>query len=221
VRVAARSQQNSGVRPPPLQRFAMLSVAKFTAAAIIAVAAFGGPDQPRSMSRRATRMSRECAPPSARRPRFINLADRAGDYQLVLVADSGPRRGVRTAGSLTLLSLSDTIRHTGSPLFPLRGRTDVRLEDVGAAASGNPAADSVPWFGVLVMQSPLRDRDEPPEGPGGTRLFLGMLLQTDVTATVLDVYELRPSGFSGYWRTFGPGRFHPAAGHFCADHLPA
>jgi hypothetical protein len=198
----------------------MISLTKLTGAAIIALAAFIGPDQAKSIPWRDTRVLAACAPPRVRRPRFVNLANRAGDYQLVLVADSGPRRGVRTAGKLTLLSLPDTITNAESPRYPLRGKTDIRLEQVGAAASGDPAADSVPWFGVLVMQAPLRDRDEPLEGQGGRSLFLGMLPQTDVTATVLDVYELRPSGFSGYWRTFGSGRFHPAAGHFCADSLP-
>lgn len=163
----------------------------------------------------------ECRQPRTSRPLVADFSNRVGAYELTMVADSGPRRGMSTIGRLTLFTFRDSVMNGRlSREFPLRGQADIHLDDVGAAASGNPAAASAPWFGVLVMQLRPGDRDNL-EGWFGTRLYLGMLPETDLTFTALDVSELLPSGFSGHWFTFGPRRLHKSAGHFCAERLPA
>lgn len=145
------------------------------------------------------------------------LADRAGSYRLLLVAQEGPRAGDSTHAELELRAASGDRGTSGGEAGTqrtLRGWTDVKLADVGARTSGPVDARDSTAPGVLVLEARATDGSARITLRLGATLNRSDLLLTEGTFTVLRVESVTPAGFAGTWRT---GPFAPeASGSFCA-----
>ncbi|MCY3712748.1 MAG: hypothetical protein OXH02_05605 [Gemmatimonadetes bacterium] len=173
------------------------------------------------------------------------LADRAGRYHLILVADSVADSGkvaesskvadsnsaeADSAGTSRravsgLLVLQQKTRDVGSSdpssgsSTPLFGFTDVDPESVGAHRVGDPGSRDPSAPGVLVIE-----RSE--YGRGVITLRLGSdanrrdLVRYEGTYTTLSVNRIDEGGFSGSWRSGGGMGFTVTTGYFCAWKVP-
>lgn len=159
-----------------------------------------------------------CAPGTAAPDQSSSAGPLVGDYQVRLVATSGPRRGSSTDGTLSLF-LPRPGAAPGRSVV-LHGRGDLRLEEVGASSadisSGDPTRP-----GVVVLELAPRGGDS-----SAARILLRLGAEanrTDVVrlegaSTVLRVREVGDSGFAGDWTAYAP--LPLAGGYFCAWRTP-
>ena len=180
-----------------------------------------------------------CEPTADSLEADATLADRAGRYHLILVADSSivadpsgaaadsnrtSRRAV--SGQLTLRRHTarpardaDSIDRSNDPSTPLYGFTDLDPKSVGAHRVGDPGSRDPSAPGVLVLE-----REE--YGRSIITLRLGSdanrsdLVRYDGTYTVLSVRSIDEKGFAGSWRSGGGLGFSVTTGHFCALEVP-
>jgi len=143
----------------------------------------------------------------------FSATDLAGSWSLWLFADPGAAAG----GRLELVAWEPG----GEPLVggspaALHGATDVDLDTVGAADSGDASSESPERPGVLVLEW----REPSAERPSvvlrlGDRSNRLDRMAVDDTYTVLRVTEVADTTFGGFWES-GAGRGPVAAGRFCA-----
>ncbi len=170
------------------------------------------------------------------------LADRAGRYHLVLVADSSKvtdssgavatdanRTSRRTVSGL--LTLHRQARDADSPdspdspdssddsSTPLYGFTDIDPESVGAHRVGDPGSRDPSAPGVLVLERVEYGRPI-------ITLRLGSdanrqdLVRYDGEYAVLSVSSIDEDGFTGSWRSGGGLGWSTTTGYFCAWEVP-
>jgi hypothetical protein len=158
-----------------------------------------------------------CAPVEAAAA-AVTAEGLGGEYNLSLVATSGPKRGTTAAGTLALMAQDSAYRSLESEgrapdttfTLPWYGTADVDLSSVGAVAPGDPKSTDPASPGVLVM-----------EGPGRVMLRLGSeanrrgVRRFDGAFTALQVQQVTDKGFAGTWQSGGADE--PSSGHFCAD----
>ena len=154
-----------------------------------------------------------------------SLADAAGDWRLVVVAEEGDAAGTEVESTLTLAAHAPEMRTVigfdGAPMpnasAPLYGSTDLDLTalgglDMGGLDSDDPAA---PGIGVYETRAPDASR------PASIVLRLGSEANRrgdvafDGGTSVLRVQRIGDDGFAGTWRSQVSGRT-VAAGWFCA-----
>lgn len=170
-----------------------------------------------------------CTPPPAAGATLrgdASIADGAGTWRLVLVADEGDAAGTEQEASMTLMEHEGDMRTVvgfdGQPMpnwsAPLYGTTDLDLEALGALRMGgldstDPAA---PGVGVYESRSPDGSR------PASIVLRLGSDanrrgddVAIDGGTSVLRVLRVGEDGFAGTWRSQVNAQT-VAAGWFCA-----
>lgn len=196
-----------------------------------------------SASSTSTSWEYACEPTAGSLEADATLADRAGRYHLILVADSSnladpskaadplgaaadSNRASRRAvsGQLILRRLvrdADPAGSAGStdrssdPSTHLYGFTDLDPESVGAHRVGDPGSRDPAAPGVLVLERVEFGRPI-------ITLRLGSdanrkdLVRYDGTYTVLSVKSVDEKGFAGSWRSGGGLGFTVTTGHFCA-----
>jgi hypothetical protein len=152
-----------------------------------------------------------------------NVADLAGEYELTLVATSGPENTHQVSGNLQLHPSDSADRVFTRPdgsvepnvAMPLYGATGVSLAPVGAVTMGDLSSLDPQRPGVAVLEQ----RESPGAAPGIT-LRLGAqanqrgMVRFDGGYTALDVTWVAPGGFGGSWRSGVSEQV--AAGYFCA-----
>ena len=172
-----------------------------------------------------------CEPTAGSLEADATLADRAGRYHLVLVADSSG--AVADSNSAATHAISGMLILRRHPMDPdltdspdstdaqsyvsttLYGFTDVDPEMVGAHRVGDPGSKDPSAPGVLVLE-----RAE--YGRRVITLRLGSeanrkdLVRYDGTYTALSVSKIDEEGFAGSWRSGGGPGFSVITGFFCA-----
>jgi hypothetical protein len=161
----------------------------------------------------------ECQPPSSTAlvpfPPARALA-LAGNYDLTLVADSGPRTGHTARGIISLIPNDTLHRYYINPLGqgwrrrgdrPLIGWGDLH-GDVGLMTAGTPLESRDPTLpGVAFGLDSLR---------GGLRFMLGSQPMMDGGYNELTVTAADDNRFAGRWQSsLGPTNYR-ATGFFCA-----
>lgn len=147
----------------------------------------------------------------------FSAADLAGSWSLWMFADDGDAIGEAVGGRLELVAWEPGEEPLvgGSPPA-LHGATDVDLEAVGAADSGDASSEALERPGVLVLQWREPDAERPSValrlGDRSNRLDR---MAVDDSYTVLRVTEAADTTFAGQWES-GAGRGPIAAGRFCA-----
>ena len=167
-----------------------------------------------------------CEPTTGSLEVNATLADRAGRYHLILVADSSgadadskgtSRRTI--SGRLTLHRHTEEPDQASNPSTPLVGFTDIDPRSVGAHRVGDPGSRDPSAPGVLVLE-----REE--YGRRVITLRLGSdanrrdLVRYDGTYTALSVSRIDEEGFAGSWRSGGGLGFSVTTGYFCAWKVP-
>ena len=158
------------------------------------------------------------APPSAPLVPFppSRAIGLAGTYDIVLVADLGPRVGDSARGVIHLAK-TDTLHRYYINAFgqgsrrngdrPLFGWGELH-GDIGLMTAGTPLASrdsAVP--GVVASLDSLR---------GGLRFMLGYRLMLDGGFNELTVTSSDAAGFAGRWESSAGPTTYRAAGYFCA-----
>lgn len=147
----------------------------------------------------------------------FSAADLAGSWSLWLFADEGDATGEAAGGRLELVAweAGEEPLVGGTPAV-LHGATDVDLESVGAADSGDTASEALERPGVLGLQWREPEAERPSValrlGDRSNRLDR---MAIDDSYTVLRVTEAADTMFAGHWES-GAGRGPVAAGRFCA-----
>lgn len=142
-----------------------------------------------------------------------------GEFRLALVAVSGPRAGSSVAGMLRLHAFGTRpapVPAAAGVSHPLYGATDVRLDQVGAAAHGDATRDDPAAPGVLAIEW---QRSGPPARNEitlrlGADANHGDQVRFDGAHMALFVKSLSPERFTGRWRSGGDQQ---AEGYFCAE----
>ena len=160
----------------------------------------------------------DCRPAEASRlADDYSAADLAGSWSLWLFADEGDATGAAAGGRLDLVAWEPGEEPLvgGSPAA-LHGATDIDLEAVGAADSGDASSELLERPGVLVLQWREPGAEHPSValrlGDRSNRLDRMVI---DDSYTVLRVTEAADTTFAGGWES-GAGRGPVAAGRFCA-----
>lgn len=145
----------------------------------------------------------------------FSAADLAGSWSLWMFTDEDAT-GASAGGRLELVAWEPGEEPLvgGSPAA-LHGATDVDLDAVGAADTGDASSESLERPGVLVLQW----REPGAERPSvalrlGDRSNRLDRMAIDDSYTVLRVTEAADSTFAGRWES-GAGRGPVAAGRFC------
>jgi len=137
-----------------------------------------------------------------------------GNWELIMVATAGPRRGGRTRGALRLWPADSVQRvHAADPVNrpnhydgPLLGVASIDVRELGVETWVDPARFS-PWYpGVYYVAG------VPPEYPA--TLYIGGMAGGDhIESLVLDLVPGRGDIVAGRWRTeFVDGQ---ASGYYC------
>jgi hypothetical protein len=148
----------------------------------------------------------------------VTASGLGGEYNLRLVATSGPKRGSTAAGRMTLMAQDSAHRKLESEggsrdtnfTLPWYGTTELDFASVGAVVPGDATSSDPASPGVLVM-----------EGPGRVMLRMGSMANRrdvrrfDGAFTALQVQQVTEKGFAGTWQSGGGDE--PSSGHFCAD----
>jgi hypothetical protein len=146
----------------------------------------------------------------------FSAADLAGSWSLWLFADEGDATAA-AGGRLELVAWEpgDEPLIGGAPAA-LHGATDVDLEAVGAADSGDASSEALDRPGILVLQwrEPGAERPSVALRLGDRSNRLDRMVVDD-SYNVLRVTEAADSTFAGRWES-GAGRGPVAAGRFCA-----
>lgn len=147
----------------------------------------------------------------------FSATDLAGSWSLWLFAGEGAATGEAAGGRLELVAWEpgDEPLIGGAPAA-LHGATDVDLDAVGAADSGDASSEALDRPGILVLQW----REPGAERPSvalrlGDRSNRLDRMAIDDSYNVLHVTEAADSTFAGRWES-GAGRGPVAAGRFCA-----
>lgn len=147
----------------------------------------------------------------------FSAADLAGAWSVWLFADEGDAAGEAAGGRLELVAWEPGEEPLvgGSPAA-LHGATDVDLEAIGAADSGDASSEALERPGVLVLQWREAGDDRPSValrlGDRSNRLDRMVF---DDSYTVLRLTEAADTAFAGRWES-GAGRGPVASGRFCA-----
>ena len=187
---------------------------RFAGASLLAVTHLAGCAQARR-----TAAHDACTPPPSRAlvpfapARALALA---GEYEITLLADEGPRTGQAAHGSISLHP-SDTLRRYYVNPFgqgwrrrgdrPLMGWGQLH-GDVGLMTAGTSLAsrDST-WPGIVSSLDSLG---------AGLRFMFGYRLMLDGGFNELTVTAVSPDGFHGRWESSMGMTTYQAAGFFCA-----
>lgn len=147
----------------------------------------------------------------------FSATDLAGSWSLWMFADEGDATDASAGGRLELVAweAGEEPLVGGSPAA-LHGATDVDLDAVGAADSGDASSEALERPGVLGLQW----REQGAERPSvalrlGDRSNRLDRMAIDDSYTVLRVTEAADTTFAGRWES-GAGRGPVAAGRFCA-----
>lgn len=149
----------------------------------------------------------------------FSAADLAGAWSLWMFADEGDAadEGEVAGGRLELVAWEPGEEPLvgGSPAA-LHGVTDVDLEAVGAADTGDTSSEALERPGVLVLQwrEPGAERPSVALRLGDRSNRLDRMVIDD-SYNVLRVTEAADTTFAGLWES-GAGRGPIAAGRFCA-----
>ena len=160
----------------------------------------------------------DCRPSEANRlADGFSAANLAGAWSVWLFADEGDAAGEAAGGRLELVAWEPGEEPLvgGSPAA-LHGATDVDLEAVGAADTGDASSEALERPGVLVLQW----RESGAERPSvalrlGDRSNRLDRMVFDDSYTVLRLTEAADTTFAGSWES-GAGRGPVASGRFCA-----
>lgn len=137
----------------------------------------------------------------------------AGEWRMVLVAQSGDSTLVSSEGVLRLLVTPDTLARSPNPqlILPLYGSTTIDLNSFGPlAVAHSPADTSLSQPGVQVSQNLIDSTLAIWLGNSWTRG--GMATDAGV---ILSVSSASPQALTGKWTE--AGRRRPStAGYFCA-----
>ena len=165
----------------------------------------------------------QCAPVTGALPAGTTAQGLEGEYQLRMIASSGPQAGDTVVGQLRLVPHDSSMRRLtiagkvrdGGMTVPLYGSLDLDPSTVGALYAGNLSSLDPNRPGVAVFQS-----DGLPGQSPRVLLRLGSEanrrdeLRFDGPYTVLRVAEISEEGFAGTWDSGAP--LPRSGGHFCA-----
>jgi hypothetical protein len=165
----------------------------------------------------------DCTPVPTDLPAEASADRMAGEYQLRMIATSGPKNGSSVDGRLRLLAQDSSLRRLILPggmrdtstTVPLYGTAEVDVSPVGAVYAGDLKSVDPTRPGVLVLESSARSA-------GGSRVMLRLgseanrrdRLRFDGAYTVLRVRRISEDGFAGNWESGVP--LPRSGGHFCA-----
>lgn len=165
----------------------------------------------------------QCAPVTEELPSGAAAEGLEGEYQLRMIATSGPQAGDTVVGRLLLVPHDSSMRRVTiagkvrdrSTTVPLYGAAELDPASVGALYAGDLSSLDPGRPGVAVFESDA--------GPGGGPRILLRLgseanrrdqLRFDGPYTVLRVKQISEEGFAGTWDSGAP--LPRSGGHFCA-----
>jgi hypothetical protein len=157
-------------------------------------------------------LAERCAPPAFNPPVAVAPDSLRGEFELIMVAESGPRSGAAARGHLTLWRSDSTTQPKGATAMRqvLSGSTKLLPGGIGVKELPVPA-DS-------------RNSEEPgvrvwSEGPDPSPLSMGIGQRSHGDGIALRILSHDSSGYRGVWIDSGR-EGHNVGGHFCVRPLP-
>jgi hypothetical protein len=174
---------------------------------------------------RASVIEASCAPVRGALAAGAHADGLAGEFQLTLVATTGPRSGHAVSGHLWLELYGGAVTYptpaAGQPgsdaVYPLHGRAEIRPDLVGATVPGDIRSSDGSQPGVLVIEW-----DQPASTPSREiTLRFGSLANLpgnrpiDGAYAALFLVSISSERFAGRWESGVSGM--TAGGYFCAE----